>query len=319
MFHLTIPTKNEAPYITDTIRRLSKSLADLSIPWQIIVADNGSTDQTEQTIEDLIRTSYVVHRTKKSVEPVDSTKYEVRGTNLVYLECPKVGKGAAIRHVANQLVTAPSSKGDIEQGSIGGFPTSESKYEIRNTKFDDQLLKVDLSESKFQVPGSKFQGLFGFIDADLSADPDAIPAMVNRILENQADIVIASRLLVTKTTNRSWLRTLSSKLFNFFADLALNLKVQDAQCGLKIMNEKGLEILKSCKEDGWFLDIEFLAKARQDKLRIVEIPVPWIEFRYPERKSQIRHLKDGLGAFRAIRRIKKNIRKSYDVHRTNHD
>jgi glycosyltransferase involved in cell wall biosynthesis len=243
MLHLIIPTRNEAPYIKDAIRRLSKSLSDLTIPWQITVADNGSSDGTQLAVNEL-RISNNELNDKVSV-----------------IECPIVGrvsKGAAITHVATAL---------------------------------DQ----------------NHEHVFGFIDADLSADPDAIPAMVNRILEDKADIVIASRLLVTKTTNRSWIRTLSSKAFNLLADLMLHLNVEDAQCGLKIMNKKGLDIIKSCQEKGWFLDIEFLARARQDKLRIVEIPVPWIEFRYPERKSQIRHLKDGFGAFRAILRIKHQI------------
>ncbi|MBU2566726.1 glycosyltransferase family 2 protein [Patescibacteria group bacterium] len=236
---LVIPAKNEAPYIQDALRRLSKTLSDLTIPWKIIVANNGSTDDTEQKIQELIA---VDHKFQETVSVIN---------------CPQTGKGAAIRFVANHI------QGDMET-------------------------------------------VFGFIDADLSADPDAIPGMIDRIINQQADLVIASRLLVTKTTNRGLLRTLSSKGFNFVTNLLLKLRVADAQCGLKIMNQKGVELLKTCKETGWFLDIEFLAKVRQDGLRVVEIPVPWTEFRYPDRKSHISHFRDGIQAIKAIIRIKQS-------------
>ena len=258
MFYLVIPAKNEAPYIQDAIRRLSKTLADLTIPWNIIVANNGSTDDTEQKVQELIATD---NKFKQTVSVIN---------------CPFTGKGAAICHVALQLPNTNHQISDTDAGR-----SEQGTYD-------------DIT-------------VFGFIDADLSADPDAIPSMVERIINNQADVVIASRLLVTKTTNRGLLRTLSSKAFNLVTNLFLNLKVADTQCGLKIMNQKGLELLKTCKETGWFLDIEFLAKVRQDKLRIVEIPVPWTEFRYPNRKSHINHLKDGLEAVKAILRIHKKV------------
>lgn len=269
MLYLVIPARNEAPYIADTLRRLAKTLADLPIPWQIVVADNGSTDGTDLAVNEFRTTN---HELREKITTVD---------------CPKVGKGAAVRFASNQVSeTLFNKEGYQRKALIGRFPPPESRFEVRNSSFDC---------------------LFGFIDADLSADPDAIPGMVARLLEDKADVVIASRLLITKTTNRGWLRTLSSKAFNFFADLFLNLRVADAQCGLKIMNERGLNILRECQEEGWFLDIEFLARARQDNLRIAEVPVPWLEFRYPNRKSQIKHFRDGIEAIRAIWRIKSRV------------
>jgi len=241
MLYLTIPAKNEAPYIQDTIRRLHKSLAELECPWRLVVVENGSDDNT--------------------AEIVLAMQSDPRYANkLQLLSCAITGKGAAIIHSANELSSAEGS-------------------------------------------------LFGFIDADLSADPDAIPSMIKRIESGSADIVIASRLLITKTTNRSLVRTLSSQAFNLFAGSMLRLKVKDAQCGLKIMNQKALNVLRTCKEQGWFLDIEFLAKARQYGLRVAEVPVPWIEFRYPLRKSHIRHIRDGLSAISAIYKIRQRIYK----------
>jgi len=186
------------------------------------------------------------------------------------------------------------------------------EYRISNIEYRERIITLQCPATgkgaaiRFAAAQSNAD-IFGFIDADLSSDPDAIPELVKLIVDGKADIVIASRLVQTRTTNRGFARTLSSRFFNLMAHLILGLKVKDAQCGLKVMSAKARGVLLQCREDGWFLDIEFLAKARQDGLTILEVPVPWIEFRYPDRKSQIKHVRDGIGAIKAMLRIRKRL------------
>jgi|GEM_PF-618721 len=310
MVIFTIPARNEARHIADAVKRLARSLelvktiearsaepgarhegeGETRIPelgvrhdglrasgfglgkldWRIVVAVNGSTDGTAE-------------RAREARSPELGERLEV-------IECPKAGKGAAIKYAAERQSEARSAESGME-----GKPGARSpEYGMRG----------------FGLRASGLESIFGFIDADLSADPDAIPDMVEKIINDEADIVIASRWLQLKTTNRAFFRNATSWVFNLFAHALLGLKVKDAQCGLKVMNSKAVEILKNCQEDGWFLDIEFLAKARQDGLRILEVPVPWTEFRYPDRKSQIRHIQDGIGALRAMWRIRGRIARS---------
>lgn len=267
MLHLVIPTRNEAPYIQSAIRRLVRSLAEIKDDWQIIVADNGSTDGTGNAVEQLRMTN-------------DELRDKVR-----LLNCPKEGKGAAILYSVNQLRITNDE-----------LRITNNQLPITNTKDDWDVGRATCDDS-----------FFGFIDADLSADPDAIPGMLEKLLADEADLVIGSRLLNVKTTNRGWLRTVASKLFNGLTALMLGLKVKDAQCGLKLMNARGVAVLKQCQEPGWFLDIELLARARQQGLRILEVPVVWTEFRFPGRKSQIRHIQDGLEAIRAMWRVRRRL------------
>ncbi|MDD5725938.1 MAG: glycosyltransferase [Patescibacteria group bacterium] len=248
MFDLCVPARNEGATIQDALRRLTKSLSDLGIDWQITVAINGTTDDTVQKINAFELRASRPHR-QRSV--AGAASFEIRA-----LERPEAGKGAAIR------LAAQNSQADI----------------------------------------------FGFIDADLSADPDMIAPMVKKILDGQADVVIGSRLADTRTTNRSWLRTMSSQFFNLMSRLILGLKVKDAQCGLKVMNSRAKNVLVNCQEEGWFLDIEFLAKMAQDGFKVVEVPVPWIEFLYTMRQSQVRMFKDGLGAIKAMWRIRHRLK-----------
>ena len=146
---------------------------------------------------------------------------------------------------------------------------------------------------------------FGFIDADLSAHPDEIAKLLGAL--SSAQIAIGSRLLNETTVVRGPLRTLSSKLFNKARRIMLGIRVEDTQCGLKVMTARGRDMLRSCTETGWFLDLELLAHAERAGLVIAELPVAWDEFRYAGRVSKLRVLRDGFGALRAMARIRRNL------------
>ena len=151
--------------------------------------------------------------------------------------------------------------------------------------------------------------VFGFIDADLSADPAEIPKLLSAVERGLCDIAIGSRLADGATVDRGAFNTLSSRLFNAARKVILGIKeVQDTQCGLKLMNVRGREILSECTETGWYFDIEFLARAKHAGLRIREIPISWNEFRFPGRKSKLNHFRDGLKTLPAFFRIWKNVR-----------
>jgi glycosyltransferase involved in cell wall biosynthesis len=234
---------------------------------------------------------------------------------LLDLCLPARNEGAIIQDALHRLVKALS---DLEidwvitvavNGTTDDTVQQVDEFRIQNSKFKISALacpqagKGAALQHAAQISQAE---IFGFIDVDLSADPEMIAPMVKIILEKKADIAIGSRLADTKTTNRGFFRTLSSQLFNLMSRVLLGLKVKDAQCGLKIMDSKAKDLLLKCQEKGWFLDIEFLAKAVQDGLTVTEIPVPWIEFRYAGRKSQVKMAKDGWEAIKAMLRIRRS-------------
>jgi glycosyltransferase involved in cell wall biosynthesis len=150
--------------------------------------------------------------------------------------------------------------------------------------------------------------LFIYIDADLSATPDNIGTMLEQI-ELGADIVVGSRLTDTTLVNRSFWRTLVSRAFVLYADTVVPVGVSDSQCGLKVMRQEGREILAECIHNGWFFDREFLAKAEKRSLHIVEVPITWNEFVYPNRKSKLRVVKDGLRSLYELLQIRSSVKK----------
>lgn len=148
--------------------------------------------------------------------------------------------------------------------------------------------------------------VFGFIDADLSAHPAAIPEMID-LVAGGADLVVGSRFLHNSEIHRDPIRAGCSHLFRACAGAYLTIPVKDSQCGLKFMSRRARALLIEGKEDGWCFDLELLARVQKAKLSVVEVPVGWEEFRFPGRKSKLRPLRDGLAALGALRRIRDRI------------
>jgi glycosyltransferase involved in cell wall biosynthesis len=232
-FLLVIPAYNEADIIESAVRMVYEKLRELeSVVWQIVVVDNGSTDNTAQLV------------------------LAMGLAEVGVLSSPVRGKGAAIVFAAREA------------------PQSDA---------------------------------FGFIDADLSADPKHINDLLAVVLQKKADIAVGSRLLDKHLVNRGFLRTLTSELFNILRGMILTIPVRDTQCGLKVMNQSGREILSQCEETGWFFDMEFLARAYKKGLHIVEFPVTWNEYRFSARHSKLNVLSDGVAAVIAMIRIRRRI------------
>jgi glycosyltransferase involved in cell wall biosynthesis len=225
---VVIPAYNEEAIIAETAREVTEALKALPYESHVVVADNGSTDET-------------------AIRAVEA--------GVSVLAVPTKGKGAALVYAA-QNSSAP---------------------------------------------------LFAFIDADLSAHPSEIPRLITTLEQKSADIVIGSRLSDESTVNRSFLRTLSSRIFNLLRHLILGISVTDSQCGLKLMNERGRQLLAECKETGWFVDLELLARAERAGLVIHEVPVAWEEFRYANRPSKLNVVTDGIKAVEAMWRIRQRL------------
>ncbi len=150
--------------------------------------------------------------------------------------------------------------------------------------------------------------VFVFLDADLSADISALPKLIGPVLDGRADAVCGSRFQKGSRVKRSFVRTLGSYAYRALQRIALRLPVRDAQCGFKAASPNLVRsVLASCDERGWIFDTELLLRASRSKLRIIEIPVSWIENRIPERRSAFHVFKDGWEALKAIVRLRRNI------------
>ena len=124
------------------------------------------------------------------------------------------------------------------------------------------------------------------MDADFSHDPTQLPSLL-AAAEGGAGLTIGSRYVEGGSIpNWSWHRTMLSKGGNLYASLLLGLKVKDATAGFRVYTPEALAAIKfeEVKLDGYGFQVEMTDRARQAGVRIVEVPIKFIDREVGESK-----------------------------------
>jgi len=119
------------------------------------------------------------------------------------------------------------------------------------------------------------------IDADLSHDPDAIPALVANI-EHGADLAIGSRYVPGgRTLDWPWRRRTLSRWGNRYAAGVLGLAINDATAGMRAYSADALRRIDfdSVLADGYGFQVEMTHRLVRAGGRIVEVPITFRERR----------------------------------------
>jgi glycosyltransferase involved in cell wall biosynthesis len=232
-----VPIHNEEKILSENTRKLLGYLKGQNFPfdWQIIIINNGSSDNS-QILSEKLASDYP--------EDIRAVEYK------------KPGKGGALKKY---------------------FATSDA----------DVLC---------------------YMDIDLAVALENIPSLLAPILENQADLVMGSRLLKNSQTDRGLWRSLSSQIYNLLSRLILGHPFSDLQCGFKAFKKEVYnQTTPYLLDNDWFLDTELITFGRYLNFRIREIPVNWQENRYDTRKSRVRLLSDSWKFIRNLLHLKKRL------------
>lgn len=133
--------------------------------------------------------------------------------------------------------------------------------------------------------------ILSFMDIDLAVSLDSITDLIEPILNNQADLVIGSRLLSDSRIDRSSLREFGSKNYNRLSRILFKNNIRDLQCGFKAFKKDVyIKIENLLRDDKWFFDTELVILTGYFSYKIKEIPVDWKESRFFKRKSKVRKI-----------------------------
>ncbi len=136
------------------------------------------------------------------------------------------------------------------------------------------------------------QGEFVFLaDADWSMPPEQVLAFLPPALVD-FDVAIASREVRGAVRHGEPLRRhLLGRAFNRLVQAAVLPGIEDSQCGFKCLRrEAALALFSTTRSDGWAFDVELLLRARQQGLRVREVPIDW----HYRADSRLRPGRDGL-------------------------
>jgi dolichyl-phosphate beta-glucosyltransferase len=134
-----------------------------------------------------------------------------------------------------------------------------------------------------------------FSDADFSTPIEEFPKLAG-YLENGYDIAIGSRSLPDSNVevHQAWVREGMGKVFNLLVQAIVLRGFIDTQCGFKcVKRERVLPLLPKMAVDGFCYDVELLFLAKKAGLKIVEVPVTWVN----DPVSKVHILKDSTKMF----------------------
>jgi hypothetical protein len=131
--------------------------------------------------------------------------------------------------------------------------------------------------------------LVAFLDADGTCDPLHFGPMCRAIEEQQADVVLGSRM--GKDSEMPAVRALGNTLFAWTLGLLSRQRVQDTASGMRVLRRSALEHLTPLPDGLHFTPAMSARILMEGRLRLVELPMP-----YAERvgRSKLSVLKDGL-------------------------
>lgn len=154
------------------------------------------------------------------------------------------------------------------------------------------------------------------LDADLPLDLNDIPAVLRPLTSGAAAVAVGKR-----TGARPFIRRLMTLGWRFAVRVAFGINLHDPQCGIVGFDTRGAElVLRECRETGWFLNTELLVRAKRARLIVQEVPICWIESRFPERASTVHLLRDTLRALGFVARAGLGpARRSNEVGRDDRD
>ncbi len=149
-----------------------------------------------------------------------------------------------------------------------------------------------------------------FTDIDLAVSLKNIKDILVPLLRKEYHLVIGSRLLPGSSIKRSFLRELSSRIYNVFASQILKDGIKDHQCGFKAVR---LNVFKNMDnhllDNDWFFDTELIAVFVLQGYRVKEVPVDWKENRYDKRNSKVNLFNDSIKFIIKLLQLKNRIKK----------
>lgn len=121
------------------------------------------------------------------------------------------------------------------------------------------------------------------LDADEQHSPDDIPALLEPIKSDTADIAFANRF--GQRNSIPFIRRLANGIGNLITFAATGKWVKDSQCGFKVFGPKAVAQV-DLRMSGYEFCTEIVREAAQHKWRIAEVPAKVLYSEYTLAKGQ---------------------------------
>lgn len=147
--------------------------------------------------------------------------------------------------------------------------------------------------------------IFCFIDLDFSTNLNYIKEAKIIFKNKNIDCVYGSRLnLNSKVFKRSFIRTMTSKIYNYILRKYFEIDSTDAACGFKFFTKRYYNVInKYSVSDGWFFTSELVIIGKVLNYKLIELPVSWKD----DPNSKVKILKLSIEYIKNIYLLKKKL------------
>lgn len=115
------------------------------------------------------------------------------------------------------------------------------------------------------------------VHPDYQYDPTLLPGLIAPVVQNEADIVLGSRLLGVNPVKQGmpWWKYIANRFLTGCENAVFGLRLSEYHTGYRAFSREILQSVNfEMNSDGFIFDQEILVQALEVKARIVEIPVP---------------------------------------------
>jgi dolichol-phosphate mannosyltransferase len=118
------------------------------------------------------------------------------------------------------------------------------------------------------------------LDADGSHDPAALPAMLDLVQNERADLVLGSRWVPGgAVVNWPWIRRSVSRTGNSYARVVLRSRIHDLTSGFRVFRVDTLKTLSlgEVSSQGYCFQVELAWRMEREGGRVLEHPITFVE------------------------------------------
>ncbi|MEZ4663012.1 MAG: glycosyltransferase family 2 protein [Caldilineaceae bacterium] len=124
------------------------------------------------------------------------------------------------------------------------------------------------------------------LDGDGQHDPNEIPAIVEPILQNDADLVVGSRFLEVRS-QIPWWRQIGQHGLTLVTNVASGAPLTDSQSGFRALSSRAAQKF-SFSGKGFSVESEMQFAAREQGLRVREVSITCV-YEEPPKRNPIKH------------------------------
>lgn len=179
---------------------------------------------------------------------------------------------------ANTFVLTIADNGSTDCSPLIGTEIANSIEGVKYLKIDRRGVGLALKRSWL---GSDAD-IIGFMDLDFATDLKHLEQCWEILKQKEFDIVCGTRNRKNShVINRSFKRTLISRIFNILIKTIFRTKFTDGMCGFKFLKRESLSIIleNGIGFDDWFFSTELLIVGEYMNLNIYDLPVTWTDDR----------------------------------------